>query len=172
MQNINAMDNNDDNKNMQWQKHVVETILFTGKQYNFRLQTTYSSCLKKKKESARCLHSTKILLGIITLKKNKNLMQPLKNIQWYWDEYRYMFVWNSFMFLQTDDWLMQWSKDKCDASSQNEFFWYMYNKHNRGKICQNSSLVWIWYSIMYGINNLKYSMLIQIHILKVSLKNI
>lgn len=149
MQNINAMDNNDDNKNMQWQKHVVETILFTGKQYNFRLQTTYSSCLKKKKESARCLHSTKILLGIITLKKNKNLMQPLKNIQWYWDEYRYMFVWNSFMFLQTDDWLMQWSKDKCDASSQNEFFWYMYNKHNRGKICQNSSLVWIWYSIIY-----------------------
>lgn len=49
MQNINAMDNNDDNKNMQWQKHVVETILFTGKQYNFSLQTTYSSCLKKKK---------------------------------------------------------------------------------------------------------------------------
>lgn len=48
MQNINAMDNNDDNKNMQWQKHVVETILFTGKQYNFSLQTTYSSCLKKK----------------------------------------------------------------------------------------------------------------------------
>lgn len=156
MQNINAMDNNDDNKNMQWQKHVVETILFTGKQYNFRLQTTYSSCLKKKKESARCLHSTKILLGIITLKKNKNLMQPLKNIQWYWDEYRYMFVWNSFMFLQTDDWLMQWSKDKCDASSQNEFFWYMYNKHNRGKICQNSSLVWIWYSIMYKQPQIQY----------------
>lgn len=150
------MDNNDDNKNMQWQKHVVETILFTGKQYNFRLQTTYSSCLKKKKESARCLHSTKILLGIITLKKNKNLMQPLKNIQWYWDEYRYMFVWNSFMFLQTDDWLMQWSKDKCDASSQNEFFWYMYNKHNRGKICQNSSLVWIWYSIMYKQPQIQY----------------
>lgn len=50
MQNINAMDNNDDNKNMQWQKHVVETILFTGKQYNFSLQTTYSSCLKKKKK--------------------------------------------------------------------------------------------------------------------------
>lgn len=48
MQNINAMDNNDDNKNMQWQKHVVETILFTGKQYNFSLQTTYSSCLNKK----------------------------------------------------------------------------------------------------------------------------
>lgn len=45
MQNIN-----DDNKNMQWQKHVVETILFTGKQYNFSLQTTYSSCLKKKKK--------------------------------------------------------------------------------------------------------------------------
>lgn len=156
MQNINAMDNNDDNKNMQWQKHVVETILFTGKQYNFRLQTTYSSCLKKKKESARCLHSTKILLGIITLKKIKNLMQPLKNIQWYWDEYRYMFVWNSFMFLQTDDWLMQWSKDKCDASSQNEFFWYMYNKHNRGKICQNSSLVWIWYSIMYKQPQIQY----------------
>lgn len=156
MQNINAMDNNDDNKNMQWQKHVVETILFTGKQYNFSLQTTYSSCLKKKKESARCLHSTKILLGIITLKKNKNLMQPLKNIQWYWDEYRYMFVWNSFMFLQTDDWLMQWSKDKCDASSQNEFFWYMYNKHNRGKICQNSSLVWIWYSIMYKQPQIQY----------------
>lgn len=156
MQNINAMDNNDDNKNMQWQKHVVETTLFTGKQYNFRLQTTYSSCLKKKKESARCLHSTKILLGIITLKKNKNLMQPLKNIQWYWDEYRYMFVWNSFMFLQTDDWLMQWSKDKCDASSQNEFFWYMYNKHNRGKICQNSSLVWIWYSIMYKQPQIQY----------------
>lgn len=156
MQNINAMDNNDDNKNMQWQKHVVETILFTGKQYNFRLQTTYSSCLKKKKESARCLHSTKILLGIITLEKNKNLMQPLKNIQWYWDEYRYMFVWNSFMFLQTDDWLMQWSKDKCDASSQNEFFWYMYNKHNRGKICQNSSLVWIWYSIMYKQPQIQY----------------
>lgn len=147
---------NDDNKNMQWQKHVVETILFTGKQYNFSLQTTYSSCLKKKKESARCLHSTKILLGIITLKKNKNLMQPLKNIQWYWDEYRYMFVWNSFMFLQTDDWLMQWSKDKCDASSQNEFFWYMYNKHNRGKICQNSSLVWIWYSIMYKQPQIQY----------------
>lgn len=156
MQNINAMDNNDDNKNMQWQKHVVETTLFTGKQYNFRLQTTYSSCLKKKKESARCLHSTKILLGIITLEKNKNLMQPLKNIQWYWDEYRYMFVWNSFMFLQTDDWLMQWSKDKCDASSQNEFFWYMYNKHNRGKICQNSSLVWIWYSIMYKQPQIQY----------------
>lgn len=51
MQNINAMDNNDDNKNMQWQKHVVETILFTGKQYNFSLQTTYSSCLKKKKKN-------------------------------------------------------------------------------------------------------------------------
>lgn len=51
MQNINDMDNNDDNKNMQWQKHVVETILFTGKQYNFSLQTTYSSCLKKKKKN-------------------------------------------------------------------------------------------------------------------------
>lgn len=51
MQNINAMDNNDDNKNMQWQKHVVETILFTGKQYNFSLQTTYSSCLNKKKKN-------------------------------------------------------------------------------------------------------------------------
>lgn len=35
------------------------------------------------------------------------------------------------MFLQTDDWLMQWSKDKCDASSQNEFF--LYNKYNRGE---------------------------------------
>lgn len=164
MQNINAMDNNDDNKNMQWQKHVVETILFTGKQYNFSLQTTYSSCLnKKKKESARCLHSTKILLGIITLKKNKNLMQPLKNIQWSLDGYRYMFVWNSFMFLQTDDWLMQWSKDKCDASSQNEFFWYMYNKHNRGMS---------GFDTLLCINNLKYSMLIQIHILKISLKNI
>lgn len=154
MQNINAMDNNDDNKNMQWQKHVVETILFTGKQYNFSLQTTYSSCLKKKKkESARCLHSTKILLGIKTLKKNK-MMQPLKNIQWSWDGY--MFVWNSFIFLQTDDWLMQWSKDKCDASSQNELFWYMYNKHNRGKICQNNSLVWIWYSIMYNQPQIQY----------------
>lgn len=135
-------------RNMWWKPFCLQenNITLAFKQHTAAVK-------KKKKESARCLHSTKILLGIITLKKNK-MMQPLKNIQWSWDGY--MSVWNSFIFLQTDDWLMQWSKDKCDASSQNEFFWYMYNKHNRGKICQNSSLVWIWYSIMYKQPQIQY----------------
>lgn len=57
MQNINAMDNKQWQQK-QWQKHVVETIMITGRQYNFSLQTANSSCFWKKKtpESARCLY--------------------------------------------------------------------------------------------------------------------
>lgn len=56
-----------------------ETILITGRQYNFSLQTTNSSFFEKKQTQNQLdvyyIHSTKFLLGIITLKKTKKLTQ-------------------------------------------------------------------------------------------------
>lgn len=59
------------------------------------------------------------------------------------------------MFLQTDDWLMQWSKDKCDASSQNEFF--LYNKYNRGEKSVKTFPL-SGYDGLLCINTLKHNM--------------
>lgn len=57
-------------------------------------------------------------------------MQPSKNIQWSRDGN--MFLWNSFMFLQTDDWF-RCNDQKIAVMPQAKKFFSLYNKHNRGE---------------------------------------